>query len=217
VFILPRFERIYDGKGAVLPTPTRLLLGFSHLIVTWWPLIIVGLAALSVAAWFYLRGPNGRIFIHRVRISLPFIGSMYRKGCLARSLRTMATMVKSGVSVLDGLEITAQAAGNHFYARVWRDLAEQVKQGSDLSEHLYNCKLVPQTVTQMIAAGERTGKLGMVMNRVADFCEDDLNTAVKTITNMIEPIMIIVMGIIVGGIAMALLLPVFSLSRMVAY
>ena len=138
---------------------------------------------------------------------------MARKACLARSLRTMSTMVTSGVSMLEGLSITARVSGNVHYERIWNSLAEKIQGGSSLAEPLLECRLIPRTVTQMISAGERTGKLGDVMNRVARFCEDDLKVAIKTATNMIEPVMIIVMGLIIGGIAMALLLPVFSMSK----
>ena len=217
IFILPRFQRIYAGKGAVLPLPTRVLLATSFAMITYWPFILGGLGALITAAMFYFRSEGGRLFLDKVRITAPIIGPMYRKACLARSLRTMATMVSSGVSMLDGLAITAQAAGNCFFARVWTDLAESVKEGSSLSEPLFSCDLIPRTVSQMVAAGERAGKLGPVMDRIAGFCEDDLKVAVKTVTMMIEPIMIVVMGLVVGGIALALLLPVFSIAKVMTH
>ena len=217
VFILPRFEKIYAGKGAVLPLPTRMLLALSHGLTDYWPFVLAGLAAAVTGAYMYFKTPDGRAFLSRVRIKIPIIGGMYRKVYLARSLRTMGSMIEAGVDVLDGLEITAQAVGNEAYAQVWRDLAQHVKEGSTFAEQLYMSKMIPRTVAQMVDAGERTGKLGQVMNRVAEFCEDDVTVAVKTLTSMIEPIMIIVMGVIIGGIAMALLLPVFSLSKVVAY
>ena len=217
VFILPRFEKIYAGKSVALPLPTRMLLAMSHGITDHWPFVILGLAAVITAAYMYFRTPEGRAFLSRLRIRIPVIGGMYRKVYLARSLRTMGSMIAAGVDVLDGLEITAQAVGNESYARVWRDLAEHVSEGATFAEHLYTSKIIPRTVAQMVDAGERTGKLGAVMNRVAEFCEDDLKIAVKTLTSMIEPTMIIIMGVIIGGIAMALLLPVFSLSKVVAY
>ncbi len=217
VFVLPRFEKIYGAKGGVLPLPTRVLLGFSHSIVDYWYLFVAAIAGIVTGLYFYLRTEDGRAALDRVRVSIPVVGGMYRKGYLARSLRTMATMVSTGVTMLEGLEITAQVAGNRQYADIWKGLAEKVKQGSTISEHLYACPLIPRTITQMIEAGERTGRLGQVMNRIAEFCEDDLKIAVKNMTNLIEPIMIIVMGLLVGGIAMALLLPVFSLSKVVAH
>ena len=217
IFVLPRFEKIYAGKGAALPAPTRVLLALSNGLIDYWPVVLGVLIAVVGGLWYYLRTPGGKIALDAFRIKAPLIGRMYRKACLARSLRTMATMVSTGVTMLEGLQISARVAGNHFYSRVWTDLAERVKEGSTLCEQLANSKLVPPAVAQMIGAGEKTGKLGMVMNRVAEFCEDDLNVAVKTITSMIEPVMIISMGLIIGGIAMALLLPVFSISKVMTH
>lgn len=217
VFILPRFEKIYGAKGALLPLPTRVLLALSKAMVTNWELIVTAVAAAVVAGWLYLRTPGGRRLLDKIRLNIPVVGQMYRRAYLARSLRTMATMVNTDVSILEGLGITAQVAGNYYYQRLWMELAEGVKGGSTLSDQLYEFKLIPRTVSQMIAAGERTGRLATVMNRVAGFCEDELKVTVKTITSMIEPIMIVVMGLIVGGIALALLLPIFSISKVVAH
>ncbi len=113
--------------------------------------------------------------------------------------------------------ISARVAGNHFYSKIWNDVSERVKEGSSVSEPLAKSPLIPPTIVQMISAGEKAGRLAQVMNKVAEFCEDELNVSVKTMTAMIEPIMIIVMGLLVGGIAMALLLPVFSISKVVAH
>jgi len=217
IFVLPRFEKIYAGKGAILPAPTRALLALSNGLVNYWPFVLAGLIGAGVGLYFYLRSDGGRLLVDTLRVRVPVLGAMYRKAYLARSLRTMATMVSTGVSMLDGLEITAQVAGNHLYARIWRGLAERVKEGATLSDELLRCDLIPRTVTQMVHAGERTGKLDVVMNRVADYCESDLAVAVKSITSLIEPAMIIVMGLVVGGIAMALLLPIFSISKVVAH
>jgi len=217
VFILPRFDKIYADKGAALPLPTLVLLNLSKGIINHWPIILVALAGAVVGGIYYFRSRSGQILLDGMRINAPIIGPMFRKAYLARSLRTMSTMVTTGVSMLEGLGIAAQVAGNYYFARIWDDLAERVKEGCTLSDQLSTSKLVPRTVSQMISAGEKTGKLGTVMNRVAGFCEDDLNVAVKTVTSMIEPMMIIVMGLLVGGIAIALLLPVMSISKVAAH
>ncbi len=216
VFILPQFEEIYSGKGAVLPLPTRILMGMSNILIEDWPFVITAVLGIILASWFYFRSNPGRILLDTIRIRIPILGKMYQRSCLARSLRTMATMVSTGVSMLEGLAITSQVAGNYHYAKIWISLAEGVKQGETLSEQLYQQDLIPRSISQMIAAGERTGQLETVMNRVAKFCEDELKISVKTVTSMIEPLMVIVMGIIVGGIAMALLLPIFSISKVIS-
>jgi type IV pilus assembly protein PilC len=217
VFVMPRFEKIYAGKGAALPAPTRFLLAISNGMIEYWPYLLAALIAAVVGAIVCIRRESGKMFLDRMRLNLPVLGGMYRKAYLARSMRTMGTMVAAGVSMLDMLQLTAQVAGNRCYAKIWNDLMDRVSEGSSLSEQLFACSLIPRTVTQMIAAGEKTGKLNVVMNRVAAFCEADLRVSVKSMTNMIEPIMIVVMGLIVGGIAIALLLPVFSISRVMAH
>jgi len=217
VFILPRFEKIYAGKGAILPLPTRFLLALSHGLTAYWPLVLLGAVGAALGLHFYLRSEAGKAMVDLVRIRMPVLGGMFRKAYLARSFRTMATMVSGGVGLLEGLEITAQVAGNRYYAGVWQSVAEQAKEGSSLSQELSAHSLVPRTISQMVAAGEKSGQLARVMDRIADFCEEDVKVAVKSITSLIEPAMIILMGLIIGGIAMALLLPVFSMSKVVAH
>ena len=216
VFIMPRFEKIYASKGSALPLPTQVLLSVSHALTNYWYAALGGVVGAVVGAYLYLRTPGGRIMMDRLRIGLPILGKMYRKACVARSLRTMATMTTSGVPVLDGLQITARVAGNHFYSQMWLELADGVREGQSLAGQLFEKPLVPATVSQMIDAGERTGRMAMVMDRVAKFCEDDLRNSIESMTSLIEPAMIIVMGGVIGGIAMALLLPVFSISKVMA-
>jgi type IV pilus assembly protein PilC len=216
IFVLPRFQKIYAGKGALLPLPTRILLGLSGGIIAYWPFILGGLVIMGAGIYLFARSRQGRIFLDRLRINLPIVGPMARKACLTRSLRTMATMVSTGVSILEGLQLTAEVSGNYFYANMWTELAKGAEEGLSLSQQLTGYELVPAPITQVIAAGERTGQLAPVMNRAAGFCENDLRTAVKAATDMVEPIMIVVMGAIVGGIAMSLLLPIFTISRVMA-
>ena len=217
LFVLPRFERIYQGKGALLPLPTRILMGSSRFLLLYWPLVLLGLAGVGAAFYAWVRTEAGQRALDKVRLSIPVLGDMTRKACLARSLRTMATMVTTGVSMLEGLSLTAEVAGNSFYRDVWMVLANRVEEGATLSQELSKHSLIPRPVTQMIAAGEQTGKLGPVMNRAAGFCENDLKIAVKTVTDIMEPAMIIVMGLVVGGIAISLLLPIFSISRLMTH
>lgn len=214
VFILPRFEKIYTGKGAVLPTPTRLLLGISHGLTDYWFLVIPATAGAIVGLIYYAKSESGKRLMDTIRIRMPMIGVMYRKAYLARGLRTLGTMISTGVALLEGLEITSRVSGNRHFQAIWDAVADQARRGGSLTDELARHSLVPGTVTQMIAAGERTGQLANVMNRVADYCEEDVKIAVKGVTALVEPMMIIIMGVIIGGIAMALLLPVFSMSKL---
>ncbi|MFA6133698.1 MAG: type II secretion system F family protein [Phycisphaerae bacterium] len=217
VFVLPRFEKIYAGKGAVLPLPTRILLGASNGLVNYWPVVVVGLAGIGCGIYYLQKTPRGQLALDDIRLKLPVIGPMIRKACMARSLRTLATMINTGVSMLDALNLTAEVAGNHYFSLMWRQTAGKVEEGASLTDELQNAPLMPQPITQMIAAGERTGQLGTVMNRAAGFCESELKVSIKTVTDMMEPIMIIVMGLIVGGVAISLLLPIFSMSKIMAH
>ncbi|MDP6544735.1 MAG: type II secretion system F family protein [Phycisphaerae bacterium] len=217
VFILPKFEKIYAGKKAVLPAPTRVLLAISHGFTDYWYLILGGTIAVVGGLIMYLRTPGGQNALDTFRIRMPIMGGMFRKACLAKSLRCLSTMVTSGVGMIDGLEITSRVSGNRHFKAVWDKVSDGVKEGSNLSEGLMDSPLIPGNVCQMISAGEKSGKLGMVMDRVARFCEEDLKVAVKAITDMIEPVMIIVMGVIVGGIAMALLMPVFKMAKVAGH
>jgi type IV pilus assembly protein PilC len=215
IFILPRFEKIYSGKGAMLPAPTRFLLALSHGLTDYWFLVLPATAGAIIGLVFFSRSESGKRFMDTVRIRLPMVGMMYRKAYLARGLRTLGTMISTGVALLEGLEITSRVSGNRHFQAIWDSVAAQAREGGSITDELMKHPLVPGTVTQMISAGERTGQLANVMNRVADYCEEDVKIAVKSVTALVEPLMIIIMGIIIGGIAMALLLPVFSMSKLV--
>jgi type IV pilus assembly protein PilC len=166
IFILPRFEKIYANKSAALPMATRFLLGLSKAMLGYWPLILLAVAAAVVGAWAYFRTPGGKILLDTARIRVPVMGPMFRKASLARALRTFATMIATGVNVLDALEITAAVAGNVHFSAVWRGLAEQVKAGSSLADEMGGYPLIPRSIAQMVSAGEKAGKLSTVLDRV---------------------------------------------------
>ena len=215
-FVLPRFERIYAGRKASLPTPTRALLAISSALTNHWLLILGAAGVAAVGAYVFFRSPEGKILLDKMRVKAPVVGKIHQRACMARSLRTLSTMVATGVSTLESMEIAAEVSGNILYTRIWHGLGDKLKEGASLSEEMANFDLIPPCVCQMVAAGEQTGKLAAVLDRVAGFCEEDLDTTIRTATGMIEPVMIIIMGLVVGGIAMALLLPVFSLSKVVS-
>ncbi len=215
-FVLPRFEQVYAGRQAVLPTPTRALLGLSHFLIDQYLLLLAGVAAAVLAGWLFFRSPGGQVALDRARLGMPVLGKIYHRACTARSLRTLSTLVATGVGVLESMEITAEVSGNVFFHRMWRRLRDRLREGAALSQEMAQEELVPRCICQMVSAGEQSGKLPQVLDRVAGFCEEDLESSVRTATSLIEPAMIIIMGFIVGGIAIALLLPVFRLSQVVA-
>ncbi len=216
-YVLPKFTSIYAGKEAVLPLPTRLLLGVSDWMQAHWLVLIVGTAAAVTGAILFLRTERGRYFTDWLRLHLPLLGNMFQKACLARSLRTLGTMIAAGVSVLDAVIITRDVVGNRLFGATFESVHGKLQDGEQLSQALVNAPFFPRPVWQMLHAGERTGQLSQVMERVADFCEADLKTSIRTVTQFIEPAMIVVVGSIIGTIAIAMLLPIFQISKVMTH
>ncbi len=213
VFILPRFEKIYASKKAALPVATSILLNTSHIFVQYWGLILVGTVAAVTGFIYYSRTTRGEYYIDSVRLRMPLLGDIFQKVCISRSFRTLATMISSGVELLDSIQIAASVVDNRLHRDMWLRIGERLRQGRTLSEEMYEAKLIPRSMAQMVASGDKSGRMADVLNRIADFCDADVRVGVKSVTAMIEPVMIIIMGLIVGGIAMALLLPIFSISK----
>lgn len=212
-YLMPKFAGIYKGREQMLPVPTKILMAVSNWMATnwmWWGSAVV---VLLVGGILYARSAAGQRPLNWVVLRIPLIGGMMRKSYLARSLRTLGTLIDSGVPMLDAVGITRSVAGNIYYQDMWDRVDERVQQGEQLSAPLIDTPLVPRSVTQMIRAGETSGKLGVVLDRISTFLERDLDQAIKRVTQMIEPIMIFVMGGIVGSIVIALLLPIFTISR----
>lgn len=212
-YLMPRFITIYKGKEDVLPTPTKILIGLSNWLTSNWALCLIFSTAFVVATFLFLRTPQGIRMLHWWLLRFPLIGRMMQKTYLTRSLRTLGTLIEAGVAMLDAVGITRNVSGNVHFEDMWDRVSERVEVGEQLSKPLFACKLMPRGVTQMISSGERSGHLPLVLDRVSMFLERDLEQAIKRVTNMIEPIMIVVMGALVGGVAIALLLPILTISR----
>ncbi|HRX83528.1 MAG TPA: type II secretion system F family protein [Phycisphaerae bacterium] len=212
-YLMPKFSGIYKGREQMLPVPTKILMGVSNWLATHWMWWGSATLVLLVGGIFFFRSATGRRPLHWIMLRIPLIGSMMRKSFLSRSLRTLGTLIESGVAMLDAVGITRSVVGNVYYQDMWDRVDDRVQQGEQLSAPLIDTSLVPRAVTQMIRAGETSGKLPDVLDRISTFFERDLDQAVKRVTQMIEPIMIFVMGGIVGSIVIALLLPIFTISR----
>lgn len=213
-YILPKFEPLFSRKGVKLPTPTVFMMAASTVLLDYWHLWLVGLIALGATYFFGRNSEPGRKFLDWVQINLPIVGPMSRKVTLSRSVRTLGTMVASGVSMLDAIRLTAEVASNWYFEQGWLYVLEQVTEGKRVSEALRDQPgLFPPTLVQMIGAGEETGKLDRVLGKVSTFYDREVETSLKATTSMIEPLMICVMGVIVGGIALGLLMPIFQLSK----
>src|SRR5215203_1522696 len=214
-FVLPRFMVIFKGKEAALPAPTKLLLALSNFMVNYWYVL---LAALIVAIWGFvlvLRTDWGQLWWDKAKLTVPLFKKMFRALYISRSMHTMGQLINAGVPMLDTLSITADISGNQLYKRMWRAVYGAVKQGKKISAPLQKSPLLPRSVVQMISAGEESGKLGEVLDTVSEFYSRELKSVIKSVTAMIEPLMIVLMGGMVGFIAMSSILPIFKLSQIV--
>ncbi len=212
-FVLPKFTAIYAGREDKLPTLTKVLLTFSDKLTTYWVYVVGAIVVSVVGAFLYLRSPAGRLKLEELKLKLPLIGPLFHKAYLSRSLRTLGTMIQSGVSMLDSVKLTSGVAGSAYYERMWNNVFERLEGGQQLSEALSEHDNVPKAINKMLSAGERGGQLGVVMERVAVFCEGELNTTIKTLTSLLEPAIVMFLGVIVGGLVLALLLPIFTISK----
>ena len=212
-FVMPKFTPLFARKGIALPKPTIVCMAISDSLMGYWWAWLIGGTALALGVFFGRRTPTGRRIWDGIRISLPLIGPMHRKVVISRTVRTLGTMLSSGIPMLDALQLAAEVAGNVHYEELWSRVAQLVASGQQVHESLSGSPLFPPMLVQMMAAGEQTGKLGPVLERVSNYYDQEVETSLKAVTSIIEPLMISVMGVIVGTIGLALLLPIFSLSK----
>ena len=215
-FVLPRFAEIYAGQGAALPGPTQILMNISYVVTHQWYLLLAGAIGLGVGGTMLLRSPGGQDWWFQAKLKIPLVGKMLHSLYTVRCLRTLGTLIGTGVAMLEAVQITRQIVGKGPFARLWENVGVALQQGHQLSEPLFSSHLIPRAVSQMIAAGERTGKLAEVMERVAKFCDREMKDQLRSCTAMIEPIMITAMGGIIGTVVMALLLPIFTISKVMS-
>jgi len=190
-----------------------ILMAISDAFSEYWYLWIMGLGVVIGALVASRITEVGRLAWDWLRINLPIVGTVQRKVIIGRSLRTLGTMLAGGVTLLDALQLCSRVAANTFYQQLWSDVSQAVVEGRRISDALTDTPLLPPTIVQMIASGEEAGKLDLVLERISLYYERDVEQALKTATSIIEPLMIAVMGVVVGGIAMSLLLPIFTLSQ----
>ncbi len=216
VFVLPRFASIYANRAAQLPIPTRIMLGISGFWQDHWLAIGVTAIASLIALVFITHKPKGKRALDWLKLNLPIIGPMFKKLFITRASRTMATLLASGVDILEAVKITRGVTANVYFEELWEGVAVSLESGAPFHESLRESKLIPDNVTQMISAGEKTGRLGQVMERIGQVSEDELDDAVARATQFIEPAMIGIMGVVIGFVAIAMLLPIFSISRVMS-
>ena len=212
-YMLPELTPIFSSRGAEFPTPTKIMMGISDVLIDHWYFWLAGAIAAGTAYFLGRKTTLGRQILDTAKIHLPILGSLFRKVTISRSIRTLGTMLSSGVPMLDALKLCGEVAGNYQYEMLWQKVRDEVTAGRRICEVLQGTPLIPPVLIQMIASGEETGKLDYVLERVSSYYDREVEMAIKTATSLIEPIMIAAMGVVVGGIGMALLLPIFSLSR----
>jgi len=214
-FVIPTFAQMFKDLGADLPLPTKVVMWLSDFVRSYILLIIAGLIGCVMALRSYYRTENGRATIDALMLKLPVFGTLVRKVAVARFTRTLGTLVQSGVPILDGLRITARTAGNKVVEKAVLQCRAAVTEGKTLADPLRTSGVFPPMVTQMISVGEQTGALDAMLSKIADFYDDEVDTAVSTLTSLLEPIMIVFLGVVVGGLVVAMYLPIFKLVTLV--
>lgn len=214
-FVLPKFAMVFKGKEDVLPWATKFLMSLSDFMVQNWYFVVGGLVAMVGGLFALNKTEVGGFFFDRVRLAVPVVKSMFRALYISRSLQTMGQLINAGVPMLDTLAITGDVSGNRLYKSMWRSVYTNVKQGRKIAAPMAKTTLLPRAVVQMISAGEESGKLGEVLDEISAYYAKLLKERIKAVTSMIEPVMIILMGSVVGFIAMAIILPIFKMSSIV--
>jgi type IV pilus assembly protein PilC len=215
VFIIPIFTSFYDKAGVALPAPTQFVVSLSKFIIQYWYLLVGGAIGGFVGFRAYYKTDQGRTTVDRFLLRAPIFGVLLRKIAVARFTRTLSALISGGVPILDALRITAKTAGNRIVENAVMDARERVTAGQTLAEPLRQSKVFPAMVVQMVAVGEQTGQLDNMLAKVADYYEDEVDVAVSGLTALLEPIMIVFLGIVVGGIVISMYLPIFQVITLV--
>ncbi len=220
-FVLPRFMKIYESKGAALPKLTQVLVKISQTIgdIQAMTIIITTLMVFGFGLYYWVGTLTGRRVVDFLKIRTPIIGTMFIDTVVTRSMRIMATMINTGVSLLDSIEVVQGSCNNYYFQQLWKDTDKKIRDGYQLSEAIQistSGNLISTSIIQMLRAGEKSGKLGQVSNKISVFYGKKLEASIKGVMTLIEPLMIIILGSIIGTIAIALLLPVFRISTVIA-
>ena len=214
--VIPQFTSVYEGKGAALPAPTKMLLATSDSLSQYWYIWVAVLIAAAVGLGLLRKTDTGRRVIDYLKLEAPIIGQIFRGLYVNRGCRTMGLMLGAGVPMLEVVQLTRQVSRNHYVEAMWQRVEERVRTGGQVSEELLRSSLMPKFISQMIASGEHSGRLRDVLYKVAEVTETEFDNRIRTSTQMIEPTLTIVMGAIVGFIALAMLLPIFTVARVVS-
>jgi type IV pilus assembly protein PilC len=211
--IVPIFKNVYDKAGAVLPLPTRILIAFSNALRDYLLFMLLGLAFVVLVVYSIYQSPGGRRFFDRMKLQVPLFGSLIRKGILARTCRTLSVLLNAGIPLIEAMETVARVSGNAIIEDALTKATQRMRDGGTIADTLRETGEFPGMVTQLVATGEESGTLPTMLGRAATYYEQQVDQAVSTLSSLIEPIMIVVMGGIAGGVIFALYLPIFNLGQ----
>jgi type IV pilus assembly protein PilC len=215
IFVIPTFQSMFASVGLELPLPTRIVIGMSNFLIGYWWAVLLGIAGIIFAIRSYYTTPNGRRQIDAAMLKAPVLGDMLRKSAVSRFTRTLGTLVSSGVSILEGLEITAKTAGNRVIHDAVMESRNSIAGGETIAAPLEKSRVFPPMVISMIAVGEQTGGLDEMLSKIADFYDEEVDVAVSALLSLMEPAMIVILGVIVGGMVVAMYLPIFDMMNAV--
>ena len=215
IFVIPTFKSMFEGFGAALPLPTQIVLGISNFVRAYIIFLALGAAGILVGLRLYYKTASGRKLIDTILLRLPIFGILIRKVAVAKFTRTLGTLIASGVAILDGLDITARTAGNKVVEEAVQRTRASISEGRTLAEPLKASGVFPPMVVQMIAVGEQTGALDSMLAKIADFYDEEVDVAVTNLTSLLEPLLMIFLGLVIGGVVIAMYLPIFKLVSVV--
>ncbi len=215
IFVIPVFQKMFEDFGGTLPGPTQFVVNISHFLRSYWFILFPGIAAGIFGIRYALNTPKGRTIKDDVSLKLPIIGELLRKVAVAKFTRTLGTMITSGVPILDGLDIVARTAGNQTIERAILKTKERISEGKTIAEPLMESGVFPAMVCQMITVGEATGALDVMLAKIADFYEDEVDMTTDALTTLLEPIMMVFLGGLVGGLLITMYLPIFKLVTVI--
>ena len=212
VYVIPIFAKMFADFGQALPGPTQFVLGISDFTRKYFLLVIVFIFVLVAAFKWYYKQETGRRNVDRLMLRLPVVGSLLQRIAVARFSRTLGTMVSSGVPILESMDIVAKTAGNKVIEEAIMKARTSISEGKTIAEPLADSKVFPPMVTQMVAVGEATGALDAMLTKIADFYDDEVDAAVEAMTALLEPMLMVFLGVVIGGLVIAMYLPVFKLA-----